>query len=125
MNIFNTDGTGKNVTKTSYISGGGTTFTKDQTLINNPQYIWNSQARFIDETRIVYVSQLPYFGSAAVNKYIWLVDIKDAPQQMIENVMWNLKAPEVTLGELVPEKGITVVENGNTFYLNADGIVSE
>ena len=125
IKIFTTDGNIKDVTKKTYISGAGTTFYKDQILLDNPQYIWSSQVRFIDDTRIVYVSQLPYFGSVATNKYVWLVDLKDAPQQIFENVIWNLKAPEITIGELVAEKGITILENGKTFYLNADGIVSE
>lgn len=125
LKLFNIDGTDKDITKVSYISGAGTTFTKEQTLLGTPEYLWHSQVRFIDETRIAYVSQLPYFGSSATNKYVWLVDVTNAPEQMIERVIWELKAPDITFGELVPEKGLQVNENGSTFYLNGDGVVSQ
>ena len=125
LKLFNVDGTEKDVTKVSYISGAGTTFTKEQTLLGTPEYLWHSQVRFVDETRIAYISQLPYFGSSATNKYVWLADVTNAPEQMTERVIWELKATDIAFGELVPEKGLQVIENGVTFYLNGDGVVSQ
>ncbi|MGG7178672.1 hypothetical protein ACQPU1_13810 [Clostridium paraputrificum] len=121
LKVFKIDGTVKDITKQSYTSQSGGLFPKNEILAGTPEYIWHSQAKFINETRVLYISQLPYFGASATNKYIWIYDIENAS----ENVLWNLKGPDTTVGELDPEKGLSVTVNGVAYYINADGGISQ
>lgn len=119
LKLFSIDGTMKDVTKKSYVSQAGGIYPKEDILRDNPTYLWHSQARFIDETRIAYVSQMPYFGEAAVNKYVWIYDTVNAK----ENAIWNLKGPDTKLEELDPVKGIAATINGVKYFINGDGVV--
>ena len=121
LKLFNIDGVMKDVTKKSYVSQAGGVFPKEDILKDNPTYLWHSQARFIDETRIAYVSQMPYFGEAAVNKYIWIYDTVNAE----ENAIWNLQGPDTKLGEVEPTKGIAATINGLEYFINGDGVVTQ
>ena len=121
LRLFDINGVMKDVTKKSYVSQGGSIFPKEDILKNNPTYIWHSKAKFIDETRIAYVSQMPYFGDAAVNKYIWIYDTVNTK----ENALWNLAGPDTTLGEVDPVKGILATINGVKYYINGDGVVTQ
>lgn len=121
MRVFNLDGVMNDITKTEYVSGAGTVFTKEQTLIDNPEYIWDSEAKFIDDNKIIYISQLPYFGSAAVNKYIWTFDMGSR----IHEVRWDLVASDTTIGELDSEKGVSVMANGVNYFISSDGAVTQ
>lgn len=115
------DGTVKDITKKEYISTTNQSFAKDQILANNPTYVWHSQVKFIDETKILYVSQLPYFGSSANNKYIWIYDIASG----VETTLWNTKSQDIIVGDLVPEKGITVTIAGVVNYINNQGVITQ
>lgn len=119
--MFDTSGAAKNITKTSYTSQAGDVFSKDAILQSNPSYVWTSQARFIDDTRIAYVSKLPYFGDAATNSYVWIYDTVSAR----EICLYNYCAEQVTLGDIVAEKGLTLNVNGATYYVNGDGTVTQ
>ena len=55
----------KDVTKKEYISTSKQTFSKDKMLAAYEEYIWHSIPSFIDENTIIYISQLPYFGSGS------------------------------------------------------------
>lgn len=121
LKLFSIDGVMKDVTKKSYVSQDGMVFPKEDILKNTPIYLWHSQARFIDETRIVYVSQMPYFGDAAVNKYVWIYDTVN----LKENAIWNLSAPDTKLGVIDPVKGIEATINGVKYYINGDGVVTQ
>ena len=121
IKIFNIDGTLRDITKSQYVSQGGSVFPKENILADTPEYIWHSQAKFINETRVLYISQLPYFGASSTNKYIWIVDLENGT----ENVLWNLTGPDITVGELDQEKGLSVTVNGVNYYINADGGISQ
>lgn len=120
IKIFNINGEVKDVTKTVYISSAGTPYTKDSILATTPDYIWHSQVKFIDDNKIVFVSQLPFFGGAATNKYVWIKDVNDDT----EKTLWDLKGVDVVVGDLVAEKGINITIDGNAYYVNADSVVS-
>ncbi|NLK95004.1 MAG: hypothetical protein GX275_07415 [Clostridiales bacterium] len=120
LKLYDLNGNVTDITKQTYISGAGTPFPKNDILAANPQYLWHSQGRFIDETRVIYVSQMPYFGDAAVNKYIWIYDIVNKT----EITLYNYASPEITLGELVQDKGISATINGANFFVNGEGVVT-
>lgn len=117
LKIFNVDGTMKDITKLNYVSQSGVSYPKDNALKSTPSYIWHSQAKFLDETRIIYVSQLPYFGTAAVNKYIWILDTVSGT----DRVLWNPLGPDTTIGDLDVTRGISVTVNGQKYFVTADG----
>ena len=118
--LFDVDGNKTDITKQSYTSQSGTVFQKDAIIAQNPSYIWDSQAKFIDDTTIAYVSQLPYFGDAAVNKYIWIYSITNKT----ENCLWNNHGTNVTLGDIVQGKGLSVnIDNVNYYVMNDGSVV--
>ncbi len=121
MKISDTEGAIKDITKTAYISQSGSNFPKDQILANNPTYIWHSQARFIDDAKVVYVSELPYFGNAGQKKYVWIHDIASGEDKTI----WALIGTNITIGDIVPDKGITITVDGVVSYLKADETVTK
>lgn len=120
LKLYDINGNVTDVTKQSYISGAGDTFLKADILAANPTYIWHSQARFLDETKIIYVSQLPYFGNAAVNKYIWIYDL----QNKTETPLYSNAAPEITLGNPILDKGMSLTINGANYIVGFDGTIT-
>lgn len=117
LKVFNVDGTMKDITKLAYVSQSGVSYPKDNILKSTPSYIWHSQAKFIDETKVIYVSQLPYFGAAAVNRYLWIVDINTGT----DKALWNLLGADTTIGNVEATKGICVTVNGQKYFVTGDG----
>ena len=121
LKIANTEGVIRDLTKKAYISQAGTSFPKDQILSKTPTYIWHSQGKFIDDTKIVYVSELPYFGNGGQKQFVWLYDLATSS----ENPLWSLVGSQIVVGDVVADKGITITVNGIVFYLKADGSISQ
>lgn len=121
MKVADTEGVIKDITKTAYVSQSGTNFPKDQILASNPTYIWHSEARFIDDTKVVYVSELPYFGNGGQKKYVWVHDLATNSDRTI----WALIGANITVGDIVPEKGITITVDGVVSYLKADETITK
>lgn len=115
--ICSLDGAITNATKTTYVSKSGTTFAKDSILASNPTYTWHSEAKFIDDNYIVYVSEMPYFNTAGSTKYLWIHDLANGT----DNTIWAIKGSNIVVSDVVPEKGITINVDGNVSYLNANG----
>lgn len=111
------DGNVKNITKTSYTSGAGDVFLKDDILARDANYIWHSQIKFIDNSNIVYVSSLPYFGASAVSRYLWIYNVDNST----ENCLWNYTGAEIVFGNIVMDKGLEVKIDGTQYYLNSSG----
>ena len=42
-----------------------------------------------------------------------------------DKTLWKTKGMDIQIGEVVPDKGITVTIDGNIKYINADGIISQ
>lgn len=119
MKVANTDGTIKDITKTVYVSQAGSSFPKDQILANDPTYTWHSEAKFIDDTKVVYVSELPYFNKGK-KKYLWIYDLTNNSDKII----WAVVGSEIKVGDIVPEKGITITVDGGILYLKADETIT-
>ena len=117
--LFDINGTMTNITRGSYTSQGGDVFPKESILQSYVEYIWAQQPKFIDDTKIAYVSQLPYFGDAALMKYIWIYDLTSN----IENCLWNNSGTDITMGVINPEKGLEVSIDGVVYYIAANGYV--
>ena len=121
VKVIGIDGSITDITKTAYISQSGVSYPKAQILAQTPTYIWQTQAKFIDENKIAYVSELPYFGNNGTKKYIWLYDLTTKSDKCI----WSLVGNDVVVGDIVEGKGITISVNGLVYYLNSEGAVSQ
>lgn len=114
IKIFNTKGEEKNITKENYISPDGEVFTKDIVQKTYTDYLWHKSAKFINDEKIIYKSNMPYFGYE-LDQYLWIVDI-DGKNEV---TLWQSKGRDITIGE-IKEKGIEVTIDGNVKYINND-----
>ena len=91
-------------------------FTKDSTLQSKPDYLWNSNPKFVNEQNIIFVTNRPYFGTAAVKQYLWMTDL----QSGTDKIYWDLAAASITIGSR-EEKGLKVTVDGRDYYIAEDG----
>lgn len=115
MKIFNIDKKESVVNKDKYVAPTGEAFLKENVLATYKDYIWNGNAKFVDDTTIAYVSNMPYFGYG-LNQYIWILNLNDNSHKTI----WASKAKEIKLNT-VKEKGLEVTMDGNAKYINKNG----
>lgn len=115
MKIFNIDKKEAVVNKDKYVSPTGEAFIKDNVLATYKDYIWNGSAKFINDTTIAYVSNMPYFGYG-LNQYIWILNLDDNSH----NTIWASKATDIKLNA-IKEKGLEIILDGNAKYINQNG----
>lgn len=115
MKIFNVDNKEANITKDKYVAPNGEIFTKESVLETYNGYLWSVEAKFISNTKVAYISNVPYFGYD-LDKYIWVVDLNDISHK----TLWNSKGKEIKLGD-IKEKGLEVNIDGNVKYINLSG----
>lgn len=115
IKIFNVNTKEANITKDKYVAPNGEVFNKSSVLQTYNGYLWNVEAKFITNTKVAYISNVPYFGYD-LNKYIWVVDLNDNSHK----TLWNSKGKEIKLGE-IKEKGLEVTIDGNVKYINSNG----
>ncbi|GAA0718000.1 hypothetical protein GCM10008905_04150 [Clostridium malenominatum] len=112
---MNIDGKVFDITKPSYTSTNGTfSISREEQLKTNPSYIWCESPKFIDESTIAYVSQLPWFNKNT--KYIWTIDLKNNIHKNIQNLEGN----EIKF-ESLNEKGLDIIIDKEKFILKASG----
>lgn len=115
MKIFNVDTKEANITKDKYVAPNGEVFNKTSVLQTYNGYLWNADAKFISNSKVAYISNVPYFGYD-LSKYIWVVDLNDSSHK----TLWNSKGKEIKFGE-IKEKGLEVTIDGNVKYINSNG----
>ncbi|KOR23753.1 hypothetical protein [Clostridium sp. L74] len=116
--LVNLNGEKQDITNKQYTSTTGTTFQKDAILASKQDYFWGVLPKFIDNDNIAYVSQLPWFNKTT--KYVWMYNIKNKTHLYNQNISGeDIKFDKLT------EKGLTVVSDGKTLFLKADGSVAE
>ena len=115
IKIFNVNAKEAIITKDKYVAPNGEVFNKDAVLETYNGYLWNKEAKFITNTKVAYISNVPYFGYG-LNKYIWVVDLNDNTHK----TLWNSKGKEINFGE-IKEKGLEVTIDGNVKYMNSNG----
>ena len=116
ITLYNIDGTNKIVSKDQYVSTSGSVFTKDNTLSNQPDYLWNSSPKFVNEQNIIFITNRPYFGTAAVKQYLWMSDLQNGN----DKVFWDLAAMNIVIGNR-EEKGLKVTVDGRDYFIAEDG----
>ncbi|WP_160672851.1 hypothetical protein [Clostridium sp. C8-1-8] len=79
------DGSGqiKDVTKPNYTTKDGRAFARETILKQYQGYLWSVNAKFIDDSHVAYVSQLPWFGVPDLYSYIWVVDINTGEHKAV------------------------------------------
>lgn len=107
----------KDITKKTHKSSKGKVFPKQDKLKENPNYIWSVRPKFIDEDRIVYVSELPWMNAAAA-QYIWKVNLKDNVHTQVKPT----KGKSITFKNITA-KGLETIIDGNAFYVTSTGKV--
>lgn len=118
MKLVDIDGKVTNITKGEYVSTRGAKFSKDTIIKNDKKYVWHNQAKFLDDNNIVYVSNLPYFGTASTKQYIWMYNIKNKT-----HTLGRLAGKEINIGKVVPKKGIEIKVDKNEYILNNKGSI--
>lgn len=116
ITLYNIDGTSKIVSKDEYISSSGGVFKKEAAIQAQPGYLWNANPKFINEDKIIFVSNRPYFGSAALKQYLWMTDINTNQ----DKVFWELAGTNIEIGEK-EEKGIKVTIDGKIYFIDING----
>ncbi len=86
LKLIDVNGTEKLLTKPFYITKSGQKYTKEAILSQFTNMIWSAQAKFIDDTHIAYISNLPYFRSGVLDQYVWIVDITTAEHKPLMDV---------------------------------------
>ena len=115
MRVFNVEGKEVSITKDKYVAPNGEIFNKETILQTYSGYLWNVEAKFISDTKVAYITNLPYFGTD-LNKYIWVVDLNDNSHK----TLWNSKGKDIKFGE-IKEKGLEATIDGNIKYVNSNG----
>ncbi|APH15820.1 hypothetical protein NPD5_2681 [Clostridium sporogenes] len=116
--LLNLNGEKQDITNKQYTSTSGTTFQKDAILASKQDYLWGVLPKFIDNDNIAYISQLPWFNKTT--KYVWMYSIKNKTHLYNQNVSGeDIKFDKLT------EKGLTVIADGKTLFLKADGSIAQ
>jgi hypothetical protein len=116
--LMDISGNKQDITNPQYVSTSGTVITKSSQLSAQPEYIWCSAPKFIDEDNIAYISQLPWIGKTT--KYIWIENIKNKTHTWVQGI----EGEDVKLDKLT-DKGLTVIVDGKTIYLTSNGSITE
>ena len=116
ITLYNVDGSHKVISKDKYISTSGTVFTKDNTLSTHPDYLWNSSPKFVNDKNIIFITNRPYFGSAALKQYLWMTNTENET----DKIYWELAASKIEIGAK-EEKGLEVTIDGRKYYIAEDG----
>lgn len=114
------NGNAQDITKKDYKSTGGTTFTEETYLSENPSYVWADNPTFIDDDNIVFVSQMPQFYRDRTTKYVWIYNTK-SKENNLKDELQGQSIKFSTLGD----KGLQINIDNNIKYIKADGTISE
>ena len=118
MKLVDIDGKVTDITKGEYVSTKGAKFSKDNIIKNDKKYVWHNDAKFLDDENIVYVSNLPYFGTASTKKYVWMYNIKNKTHTLV-----RLAGKEISIGKVISKKGIQIKVDQNEYILNNKGSI--
>ncbi|WP_125152848.1 hypothetical protein [Clostridium rectalis] len=115
----NIDGKISDVGNTKYIStDGSVVITREEQVKTKPDYVWCTMPKFIDDNNVAYITQLPWFERST--KYVWVVNVQNNNHINIQNI----SGEEIKIDKLV-DKGLTIIADGKTCYLKANGEVAE
>lgn len=104
------------ITNPSYVSQSkGKTYSKESILAGSPNFLWGVNAKFIDDTHIAYLTNLPYFDE---NKNIWICDTATAVHKNI----YGSKAKDISFNQ-IKDGALEIVIDSNIKYIKSDGVI--
>ncbi|MCY6484439.1 hypothetical protein OW763_08820 [Clostridium aestuarii] len=111
MILIDEKGSKTDITKKQYISSKGTVFPKGDRLKINPNYIWNSYPKFLDDDNIIYFSQLPWFNKKE-ERFIWKYTISaNKHEQYLESSSKEIFGKQIEYGNITKD-GLEVIVDG-------------
>lgn len=113
--LVDKDGNSTLITYPKYISSNKTVFEKDKILSSKPDYIWVDSPKFLGEDKIIYLSNVPWFGNPR-SLYVWIYDINTKAYKFFN----DLKGASITLNG-AKEKGFEINVDGNIKYIDNKG----
>lgn len=114
---YDTEGNSRIVTKDKYVSTkNGSVFEKNTVMQNTPNYLWNNTPKFLTDSKIIFVTNRPYFGTAAVKQYLWITDTESGT----DTVLWNLASNNIEING-IEEGKMKVTIDGKIIYLDENG----
>lgn len=116
--LFDLDGNKQDITNPKYVSSTGSVISKSSQLSSNPNYIWCSSPKFIDDNNVAYISQLPWLSKTS--EYIWIANITNKSHAMVQSA----EGKSIKFGD-TSDKGLSVTIDGKTVYLKASGEISQ
>ncbi|OOM75535.1 hypothetical protein CLPUN_32060 [Clostridium puniceum] len=116
INLYNVEGIAKVLSKDQYISSSGGIFTRADTLKANPKYLWNVNSKFINEEKVIFVTNRPYFGGSNLKQYLWITDIQSGE----DKVLWDLAGANIEIAEK-EDKGVKINVDGKVYYIDVNG----
>jgi hypothetical protein len=111
--LIDKDGKSTDITYKKYVSKTRKVYEKSKILKTYADYIWVDSPKFLGENKILYISNIPWFG-ANRSQYLWIYDIKS------ESYKYNLKGKKITLNGL-KTKGYEVSVDGKLYYIDNNG----
>lgn len=111
--LIDKDGKSTDITYKKYISKNKTVYEKNEVLKKYPDYIWTDSPKFLGEGKILYISNVPWFGTNR-RQYLWIYDIKT------NTYKHNLRGTSIVLNGL-KDKGYEVKLDDKLVYLDNDG----
>ncbi|SHH84730.1 hypothetical protein [Clostridium grantii] len=109
--LLQIDGSVTDITDESYKSSGGKVYTKEAIIESNPNYTWVTSPKFINDDKLAYVTQLPWFKSDG-DLYLWEYSISKK-----NYINKNYKGKQIEFGNLT-ETGLETYIDGNMKILN-------
>lgn len=116
LEIIDQNGNEKDLTLKSYKTRNGQLFPREEIINSFPGYKWCESAKFLNDNKIAYLSNLPWFSNGDLDTYLWIVDTETGNHQ----TLFNVKGKKVSIGNLT-DKGLEVTIDGTMQFLTPEG----
>lgn len=116
IKLMDIDGNIQDITNLTYTTSSGAKINKDSVLKTYNNYIWCQSPKFIDDSNVAYVSQLPWLKKTT--KYIWKVNINTKIHTNIKGI----QGQDVKI-DILESKGLKIITDGKVIYLTSEGSI--
>ncbi|MBU5316419.1 hypothetical protein KQI30_09080 [Clostridium bornimense] len=122
MALVDNLGNVSDITYKQYKSTRGSITTRENMLSGNSDFDWTRDPKFAGDNLIIYSSALPWFKDEL---YLWKYDITTGEHNTLSVQGSSLfGGSSVSIDEYVEGKGLKVIVNNVTYYVDDTGIVS-
>ena len=122
MALVDNTGNVTDITYKQYKSTKGNITTREGMLSSNSDFDWTRDPKFVGDNLIIYTSAVPWFRDEL---YLWKYDITTGEHDTVSVQGSSLfGGKSVSIDEYVEEKGLKVIVNNVTYYIDDTGNVS-